>query len=126
MPFELFVLRLMDPAQRFHALVWIVVVVISITLHELAHGFAAIRAGDDTPIRLERMTLNPLVHMGPFSLLALLVVGIAWGQMPIDSSRLRGKYAEAKVAFAGPSTNLLICLAALVGWGLLVRFGPTT
>ena len=123
MPFDLFVLKLFDPGQRFLFLAWVVAVIISITLHELAHGFMGIRCGDDTPIRMNRMTLNPLVHMGPFSLIALLVVGIAWGAMPIDPTRLKGKYAEAKVAFAGPSLNLSLALLCLAGYGLMLRFG---
>lgn len=97
-------------------------VMISITLHELAHGWMAMRLGDDTPVRLDRMTVNPLVHMGMWSLIALAVAGIAWGQMPIDASRMRGKFAEAKVALAGPVTNLLLGLAGLTALGLWQRF----
>ena len=48
---------------------WIFWVLLSITLHELGHGWMAIREGDRTPIELGRMTMNPLVHMGHFSLL---------------------------------------------------------
>ncbi len=99
-------------------------VVVSIVLHELAHGWTAIRLGDDTPLRLDRMTVNPLVHMGMWSIAALLIAGIAWGSMPIDRSRLRGRYGESKVAVAGPVTNLLLGLLALTGLGLAARFEP--
>lgn len=99
------------------------VVVVSIVLHELAHGAMAIKLGDNTPNRMGRMTGNPLVHMGPFSIAVLLLMGIAWGQMPIDPTRLRGKYAEAKVAFAGPATNLGLAILALTALGLWGRFG---
>lgn len=102
---------------------WIFAVVVSIVLHELAHGWMAVRLGDDTPIRMGRMTGNPLVHMGGFSLLVLFVFGIAWGQMPIDHTRLRGRYSEAKVAAAGPAMNLMLALVALVGLGLWFRLG---
>ncbi|MEM8873349.1 MAG: site-2 protease family protein [Planctomycetota bacterium] len=104
----------------------VVTVVFSITLHELAHGYAAIRLGDDTPIRTGHMTLNPIVHMGPFSLIALAIAGIAWGSMPIDPSRIRHKYGEAIVAAAGPATNLLLAAVGVVGYGLLIRFGLTS
>ena len=97
-------------------------VIISITLHELAHGWMAIRLGDRTPIELDRMNVNPLVHMGPWSLIALLLAGIAWGQMPIDASRMRGRFAEALVAVAGPLTNLLLGVLALTALGLWARF----
>jgi Zn-dependent protease len=69
------------------------------------------------------MTFNPLVHMGGMSLILLLVAGIAWGQMPVNRSRLRGRYAGAMVALAGPVSNVLMALAALIVRGLWLRFG---
>lgn len=120
---NLFIQQALAPESRPFFFATIISVVISITLHELAHGWAAIRLGDDTPIRTGHMTGNPLVHMGPFSLVALFLVGIAWGQMPIDPTRLRGRYAEAWVAFAGPATNFLLSIAALTGLGLWLRYG---
>ncbi len=120
---NLFIEKAFDPTQRTFFFAAVITVVISITLHELAHGWAAIRLGDDTPIRTGHMTGNPLVHMGPFSLVALLMIGIAWGQMPIDPTRMRGKYAEALVAFAGPATNFILGFVALTGLGLWYRFG---
>ncbi|MCS7034629.1 MAG: site-2 protease family protein [Phycisphaerae bacterium] len=107
-----------DPRFFFAVLI---AVVVSICLHELAHGLAAIRCGDNTPIEQDRMTLNPLVHMGVFSILALLIAGIAWGQMPIDRSRLRGRHAEALVAAAGPLANFAIALASLGALGMWQR-----
>jgi Zn-dependent protease len=67
------------------------------------------------------MTGNPLVHMGPFSLAALLLSGMAWGQMPVDPTRMRGKYAEAKVAFAGPAINLSLAILTLTALGFWHR-----
>lgn len=125
---ELFVLNLFsdNAADRFYFLAVALTVVISIVLHELAHGWAAIRLGDDTPIREGRMTGNPLVHMGPWSLVMLAVAGIAWGQMPIDHSRLRGRRAQAIVAAAGPAMNVLLAAVALsVLAGLLHLWGYT-
>lgn len=121
MQLNLFIFRLQD--EPFFVFAWLLTVVISITLHELAHGYVAIRHGDHTPIHMGRMTGNPFVHMGGFSIFVLLMFGIAWGQMPVDSTRLRGKYAEAKVAVAGPATNLLLATIALTGLGLWFRFG---
>ncbi len=99
----------------------VITVVVSIVLHELAHGWAAIRQGDDTPIRLGHMTLNPVVHMGWFSLILLATVGIAYGQMPVNPSRFRSRYGDALVAVAGPVTNLLLAVVALTGLGLWMR-----
>ncbi|MHC4995129.1 MAG: site-2 protease family protein [Planctomycetota bacterium] len=99
-------------------------VIISIVLHELAHGLAAIKLGDKTPIHTGHMTLDPMVHMGPFSIVILLLVGIAWGQMPIDPTRLRGRFAEAIVAVAGPLTNLALSFFALTVLGVWVANAP--
>jgi Zn-dependent protease len=123
---SLFIQKAFDPATQFFFFSVVISVVISITLHELAHGWAAIRQGDDTPIRTGHMTGNPLIHMGPFSIAALMIAGIAWGQMPIDPTRLRGKYAEAWVAFAGPAMNFALSLVSLTGLGLWWRFGTFT
>ena len=120
---DLFITRLFsdNPADRFYFFAVVLVVIVSIVLHELAHGFAALRLGDRTPVLQNRMTGNPLVHMGPFSLLALALAGIAWGQMPIDPTRLRGKHGEAFVAAAGPAMNLLIALVSLTALAVLLR-----
>ncbi|HHN77109.1 MAG TPA: site-2 protease family protein [Phycisphaerales bacterium] len=93
---------------------WIVLVIGSIVLHELAHGWAALRLGDTTPRDTGHMTWNPLVHMGPWSLAAFAVIGIAWGMMPVDPTRLRGRRAEAWVALAGPAMNIAIAAVAFV------------
>ena len=117
-----FIKFLVDDPQLYFF--WIVTVVISIVCHELAHGYMAIHRGDPTPERAGHITGNPLVHMGPFSLAALFLVGIAWGQMPIDPTRMRGKFAEALVAVAGPLTNLLLALLALTALGVWWHFNP--
>lgn len=100
---------------------WLVWVVVSIVLHELAHGVVAIRYGDETPRYAGHMTWNPLVHMGGYSLLALAIFGIAWGAMPVDSTRLRGRHAEALVLIAGPATNLIL---SIITTGLLTIWVP--
>lgn len=112
MGFSLFIQTLWEMPIWFFSV--LVTVVVSITVHELAHGIAAVKLGDRTPIDTGHMTLNPLVHMGPFSLMVLMIAGIAWGAMPIDPTRLKGRYAEAIVAFAGPASNLVMSLAAIL------------
>lgn len=99
----------------------IATVVVSIILHELAHGWAAIWQGDDTPVRSGHMTANPLVHMGGFSLAMLVLIGISYGQMPVNPNRFRGKYSDAIVSAAGPAMNLLLALVGLTALGLWQR-----
>ena len=102
---------------------WVVWVIGSITLHELSHGWTAIRLGDRTPILTGHMTWNPLVHMGRMSLLMFAVVGIAWGMMPVDPARMRGRHAEAIVSFAGPAMNLLLAALAIALGGVWIAVG---
>lgn len=111
-----------DPRYFFAV---ILTVVVSVCLHELAHGVVAVWLGDDTPIEQERITLNPLVHMGPVSIITLLLAGIAWGAMPIDPRRIRWRYGPALVAAAGPLTNILLAVVSLVALGLWYRFDAT-
>jgi Zn-dependent protease len=95
---------------------WVLWVIGSIVLHELSHGWAAIRAGDRTPIDTGHMTWNPLVHMGTTSLIMFALIGIAWGAMPVDPSRFRRRYDRALVALAGPAMNLslfVVCIGAM-------------
>jgi Zn-dependent protease len=115
-----------DPARGPAVLVaWCVWVIGSIVLHELAHGWAAIRLGDPTPRDLGHMTWNPLVHMGGFSLVVFALVGIAWGMMPVDPSRLRGRHGDALVALAGPAMNIVLAIVSFAGLVLWLWLGGT-
>lgn len=101
-------------------------VILAITLHELAHGWAAIWQGDDTPRRLNRMTLNPLVHMGGMSLLMLAIIGISWGVMPTDPSKYRWRRkGRAVVAVAGPAMNILLAFISLTLLIVWLKVGPS-
>ena len=102
---------------------WIFWVIASICLHELGHGYAALWEGDDTPRVTGHMTWNPMVHMGGMSLVIFLLVGFAWGLMPVDPSRFRHRrWGDAIVALAGPLVNLILALVLLTGAGLLAGF----
>ncbi|MBU3728074.1 MAG: site-2 protease family protein [Phycisphaerales bacterium] len=96
---------------------WIFWVLAAIVLHELGHGIAAIWQGDDTPRALGRMTINPVVHMGWFSIVAFLLIGIAWGLMPVKPSNFRWgpRRGGAFVAAAGPAVNLALCAVCVIG-----------
>jgi Zn-dependent protease len=84
----------------------VLIVIISITLHELAHGVVALSQGDDTPRKAGHLTLNPVVHMGWHAIIFLWVAGIAWGQMPTDTQKFRYRLSPWLVAAAGPLMNL--------------------
>ena len=80
----------------------------SICVHEWAHAAMALRCGDDTAARAGHLSLNPMVQMGPVSLVYLAILGIAWGAVPVDVSLLQKRSHEAWVAFAGPLSNLVL------------------
>ena len=103
---------------------WVIWIIVSITLHELSHGWAAVRLGDTTPIDTGHMTLNPVVHMGVPSLVMFALTGMAWGAMPVDPTRLRGRHGDAWVSFAGPAMNIALaigCILAAALWETLAR-----
>ncbi len=95
-------------------LAWVGIVAFSISLHEYSHAAAALHLGDDTAAEEGHLTLNPLVQMGPISIGMLLLIGIAWGMVPVDDRRLTARGA-AGVALAGPAANLGLAL----GFGAL-------
>ncbi len=97
-------------------IIYILVLIYSIILHEIAHGYVAYREGDNTAKWAGRLTLNPLPHI---DIIGSIIVPIAtyistggamgWAKgVPYNPHMLRGKYSEAKVAAAGVITNFLI------------------
>lgn len=93
----------------------IVIVIASVCLHELAHGWAAVTQGDDTPRKTGHLTLNPVVHMGWYSIIFLCIGGICWGQMPVNPSKFRSpKWGNILVSAAGPLLNLALGILFLI------------
>jgi Zn-dependent protease len=114
----------------YPASTWILPVLLAITLHEAAHGWAAWRLGDDTALRLGRVSFNPLRHVDPFGtvLLPAMLLLASGGQMmfgfakpvPVDFSRLRPfRLGLILVAVAGPFTNILLLFGGAALLGLL-------
>lgn len=98
---------------------WLVecaVIVFSICCHEWAHARTALAVGDDTAARAGHLSLNPLRQMGWMSLAMLAVCGLAWGAVPVDEGRMRGRWAGELVALAGPAMNLLLWAAFCGGF----------
>jgi Zn-dependent protease len=104
---------------------WVFWVLVSVMLHELAHGWAALWQGDDTPRALGHMNFNPLVHMGGTALLFFVLVGFTWGLMPVNPWRFRmGRMGEVLVSAAGPAMNLLLAAITLTALGVWIARGP--
>ncbi len=106
----------------------VLILIVSVILHEVAHGYMANYLGDPTARLQGRLTLNPLSHIDPVGsillpgLLALSHSPIMMGYakpVPYNPHYLSGKYDEALVAGAGPGTNVAIALI----FGFVIRFG---
>ena len=95
------------------------IVIVSLTLHELAHAWVAYRLGDPTAKYMGRLSLNPLVHMDPlgtaFFAISYWVGGFLFGwakPVPVDPMNLRGgpQRGMALVGIAGPLTNFALAV----------------
>jgi Zn-dependent protease len=115
-----------------NATTWVFPIIFAVTLHEAAHGFVALRFGDDTALRAGRVSFNPLNHVDPVGtvlLPAMLLVtaGFMFGYakpVPINFGRLKPiRLGMVLVALAGPGTNVLLAiLSALLLY--LIGFAP--
>jgi Zn-dependent protease len=83
-----------------------------LTVHELAHSYAALLLGDDTPKRLGRLTLNPIKHIDPIGFILLLIAGFGWAKpVSIDRQNLkRPRVDDTLIALAGPLSNFLLAV----------------
>lgn len=104
-------------------------VLIAITFHEFAHGFAADKLGDDTARRQGRLNLNPLSHLDPIGTVMLIFAGFGWGK-PVEinprnfNRNIKMSVGEAIVAAAGPIMNLLLAIIFGVIYAVVWKFAP--
>ena len=91
-------------------------VLIAITFHEYAHGYAAYRAGDPTAKSLGRLTLNPLKHIDPIGALAMIFLHFGWARpVPINTRHFKKPRRDmALVALAGPLTNIILAFIGML------------
>lgn len=105
----------------------IIILIFSVVVHEVSHGFTAYKLGDNTAKYQGRLTLNPLKHLewfGSFILPIITYVSggfiLGWAKpVPYNPYNLSNqKWGEALVALAGPLSNIFIAII----FGILVRF----
>jgi len=96
-------------------------VLIAITFHEVAHGYAANRLGDPTAESLGRLSLNPLKHLDPIGTLCMLIFGFGWARpVPINSRYFRKPRRDiAIVAVAGPLVNIALSFCGILIYRIL-------
>ena len=108
----------------YTASIWVLPAVTAITLHEAAHGWAALKLGDDTAQRMGRVSFNPARHIHPFGTLVLPGILLAMQApflfgyakpVPVNFARLRRpKRDMIWVAAAGPGINIAMAYLAAI------------
>ena len=98
-------------------------ILLSLSVHEAAHGYVAYRLGDPTAKNFGRLTLNPLKHINPFGFIAMLFFSVGWANpVPINTRNFKNpRKGMAISAAAGPISNL--CLAVI--FAVLLRLVMT-
>jgi len=110
---------------------YVIVLIMSVVIHEFAHGYTAYRLGDNTARDMGRLTLNPIKHLDPFGsviLPLLLIISnagfvIGWAKpVPYNPNNLRDfRKGTFLVSVSGIIANLLMALL----FGLLIRLAPS-
>lgn len=92
-------------------------VLITLTIHEYSHAYAAYKLGDPTARSMGRLTLNPIKHLDPIGAICMLVFHFGWAKpVPINARYFKKPKRDfAITAFAGPLSNLFVAfLSALI------------
>lgn len=111
----------------FHIIMIIPGIIVGISFHEFAHGWAAYKMGDPTPKFQGRLTVNPKAHIDPVGLVALLFAGFGWGR-PVEinpnnfKNRRKGEFITA---LAGVVMNLLLAIAFAIIIKIMLMLGGT-
>ena len=110
----------------------VAILILSLGIHEAAHGWVALKCGDTTARDLGRITLNPLAHIDPFMTVILpvflmMTTGFIFGgakPVPVNFYNLRRPYRDmALVALAGPLSNVLIAILLSFLYKALIQTG---
>ncbi len=104
----------------------IVVVLISLSMHEMSHAYAAYKMGDPTARNAGRLTMNPAKHLDPFGTISMMLFGFGWAKpVPVNSRYFRKPRKGIMVtSVAGPLSNLILSFVALLIFALMGSFLP--
>ncbi|KNF07428.1 hypothetical protein CLPU_17c00530 [Gottschalkia purinilytica] len=101
-------------------------ILIAISFHEFAHGYAAYLLGDPTAKSYGRLTLDPMAHLDPIGFLLLIIAKFGWAKpVPIDSSYFKHRKRDTMiVSFAGPLANFIVAVIStiILAFGIKYRF----
>jgi len=126
----------MSPEVILDIAIGVVLLIPVIVLHEVAHGYSAYLLGDNTAKNQGRLSLNPIKHLDPFGTFLLpliLLVGsggqIAFGYakpVPVNTAAFKNQRVGMFItSVAGPSANLLLALAAGIGFQAVLTMGDS-
>ena len=103
----------------------LVVVFLTLPIHEWAHGVIATKLGDPTPRYQGRLTLNPFAHIDYLGALCIILFGIGWAKpVQINPHNFRNpKVGMAITAFAGPAANIVVATISLLFANAVGAFG---
>ncbi len=112
----------------FTIVVRIIVLFVTIPVHEAAHAWTADRLGDPTARYRGRLTLNPMAHFDPIGAFAMVATGIGWAKpVPINPINFDdSKKGMAISAAAGPLSNLLLATVSLIMTKVIIYIGYIT
>lgn len=117
----------MDLEYIIDVVLWLMAVLLSLTVHEFAHAKYADWAGDPTPRRQGRVTLNPIAHLDPLGTLLIIMValsgfGFGWGKpVEVNPGYFRNPRRDwVMCAFVGPLSNILLAVL----FALILRLAP--
>lgn len=92
------------------------VIFLTLPVHEFAHGWAAVKLGDNTPRWQGRLTINPFAHIDYIGALCILLFGFGWAKpVQVNQNNFRNpKRDMALTALAGPLSNIIVALIAML------------
>ena len=120
-----------NPGQLVGLLLSAPGVLIAITFHEFAHGYAAYKLGDNTAKNQGRLSLNPFAHLDPIGTLMLLVAGFGWGK-PVEvnprnyTRKMSMEKGEAIVSLAGPLMNFILAIIFTLIYCAIYKFASAS
>ena len=114
------------PQNLIFLALYVVIILFSLSFHEVSHGYVAYRCGDSTARNLGRLTLNPLAHLDPIGTVMMLLFGFGYAKpVPINPRNFNHyKRDLAFVSLAGPASNLLLAFVGTLIFYLSLMLMP--
>lgn len=99
-----------------HVLSCLVIIFLTMPVHEWAHGFIATKLGDPTPRYQGRLSLNPFAHIDYLGALSMLFLGVGWAKsVQVNPRNFKNpKVGMAITAFAGPAANIITATISML------------